>query len=718
MSDNFAFRFDGNGGLKNKNLAVFCSAEVRPDQITKVIKEDCDKNFLPGLVCLICSSSYRDEIKNLNENDTFLSEIENLLGIEKRVAFFEIDQHGEILVLPFGSKESDSVNPISIQQGGMLEIFRTRRGIITSSPNYHFVKPSGQHCDKFIRASNLLVSSPEVMFLASPLMSYITSSIKRIYVDTSSIAYLVLTAIQMKPPGLVSKISIHSFESYSGVNKNYDFVEDDSSLIVISATTSASLAEEIVNNTTFLYRQIVTLFHTGLPENQKGIFDISKALSTKIVSTSPEDCEFCKRGAKSISISGDQFLPETPKDELVVIRKPDFTKKRESFFNDFATRKVLHWSVNSAGTGPHKEHFYIDVKKELTCTNSKLKPALIRAFNKNVSQNMDVIVSVGGYGADALANEVKKLSSEKMTIYELSSLNESCVKTFKSVVVVSGAITSGRKLLSASRKLRALGSDSVICYIVGFSKLPTPEAFEQLRKDLEQGGHNLVILKHAPMPRIKEHTKTSWNYEAELLSKFDDPFMDTGILFPELLVQRSAELIRGSSIPLFLPTPAGVQLRLRKTFAFWSDLNLDTDKATQADVYWTIQSVIHDLRLKSEEKGLASTYHSTLISPVCFDRYNDGVIQACILRSAQPVELNYSGDEFFSRQMTDVICSALSSWDSDHGEGLLEFLLALACKRLQVLDKHLGEIIALGTAEMPDSITFFLDYISKLRMNT
>jgi hypothetical protein len=181
-----------------------------------------------------------------------------------------------------------------------------------------------------------LVFSPEVMFLALPLMIYITPSIKRIYIDTSSIAYLVLTAIQMKATSFVSKISIQSFESYSGVIKNYDFIEDESSLIVISATTSGSLADEIVNNSTFGYHQIVTLFHTGLSERQKGIFDILKAIPTKIVSTSPENCEFCKREAKSISISGDQFLPETPKDELV-IRKPDFIKERKSFFNDFAT---------------------------------------------------------------------------------------------------------------------------------------------------------------------------------------------------------------------------------------------------------------------------------------------------------------------------------------------------------------------------------------------
>jgi hypothetical protein len=164
-----------------------------------------------------------------------------------------------------------------------------------------------------------------------------------------------------------------------------------------------------------------------------------------------------------------------------------------------ATRNILCWNVNSVGTGPHKEHFYIDLGKELQGPDSKLMLSLIRTFNRNVSQNMNDIVSVDGCGAGALATKIKRLSNGKMEIHELNSLNDSSVKEFKSVVVVSEAITSGRKLLSASIKLKALDSDSVICYIIGFSKFPTLEASEQLRKDLEQGGHNLVILKYAPM---------------------------------------------------------------------------------------------------------------------------------------------------------------------------------------------------------------------------
>jgi hypothetical protein len=34
----------------------------------------------------------------------------------------------------------------------------------------------------------------------------------------------------------------------------------------------------------------------------------------------------------------------------------------------------------------------------------------------------------------------------------------------------------------------------------------------------------------------------------------------------------------------------------------------------QADVYWTISAILHDLRLESAGKSLGSVYHITLIA--------------------------------------------------------------------------------------------------------
>lgn len=122
--------------------------------------------------------------------------------------------------------------------------------------------------------------------------------------------------------------------------------------------------------------------------------------------------------------------------------------------------------------------------------------------------------------------------------------------------------------------------------------------------------------------------------------------------------------------------------------------------------------------MKSDENGLASTYHTTLISPACFDRYNDGVIQACLLRSAKPVELNYAVDEEFSRQMTDVLHSVISNWSNNQGEAALEFLLALWLGRLQLFEEHIGKLLKLLANErpnMPIEMQFMLNQIETRR---
>lgn len=708
MSEVFSFRFPGERGLKRENLAVFCSGEIGTDQIIKAIKDDCEKVFIPRVICLICYQSNISRVETLVSETSLISEVNDLLGEEDRVCILSADDCGNLIPVSSELKQLEFGKTSDVRKYGVIDIFQRRKGVITSSPTYHFVKPSGKHCDKFIRASNLLISSAEVMFLALPLMKFISPSIRKIYIDTSSIAYLVLTAMQMKGDDFSKNITIHSFESYSGINKDYDFVEAESSLVVISATTSSSLTDGLLDRTNFQSSQIVTLFHTGLPITHLGIFDISDALGAGITSEKPDECPFCKAGSKLIRIAGDQFLPETPKDDLVVIRKPDFSKKRERFFEKYATKSLLRWEVESLARDHQNEHFYFDVARELEGKNSELNKSLRKAFNKNVSQDMKHIVSVGGSGADALAKRIREFSEGKMEIHELDELDESTIKNFNSVLVVSGAITSGRRLLSASRKLRVLPDDAVICYLVAVSKLATDEASIQLEKDLVQGGHSLVILETSPMPRLKEYDKTSWDYERDIYQEETDPFSGDSVI-PTLLKERASQLNSFGTDQLFLPAPNGLPLKLRDTFAFWTGLrDVKTSDASQADVYWTIQSVVHDLRIKSDEKGLASIYHSTLISPVCFDRYNDGVIQACILRTAKPVELNYTVDELFSRQMADVICSSVSSWENEQGEGALEFLVALVCDRLRINDEHLGEVVKLMTDEMPEIMRFFL----------
>jgi hypothetical protein len=706
MNTSFSFRFLENIKDNRQSLVVFCSSHINQDQVIKCIKEESEQLPIHNNVYLIALDEHKEDLKNLISNSSFINEFSAVSNVDaSKLKGLTIDGFGDFLKIDSGIRCNNKV-ATSILQSGSLEIFKSRKGVITSSSSYHFEKPSGDHCNKFIRTSNLLISSAEVTFLALSLLPSLNPHISRIYIDTSSIAFLISTAVQLSANCDPRNVAIASFESYAVFNQSYDFIEDEKSLIVISATTSGSLVKKMMDTTVFPKNQYVTLFHVNLPNDQRGLFDVSSVIEGGITSVKPEKCQFCMRGAKLIKISGDQFLPETPKHELFVIRKSDF-KDREYFFKEFATKNVLEWNKSPSKTAEYNELYYINVKNAIENIAESFRNSLKKLKKRYVAKDVNALISLGDEGSEALAEYLK----DDLTVYSADKLSDEDVEIFNSVIVVAGAITSGRKLLSVSRKLRGLKDCSTITYFVGFSKLPTKDAVDQLKKDLEQGGHQFVLVRDCSMPRVKKDTFTAWDSETEHWKSFksDDPMCLVEIEIPDYFSLRQAKLQNKdfTANDLFLTDPIGNPLKLRPTFAFWSGLDLDTEKASQADVFWAIQAVLHDLRIKSQDKGLATTYHITLISPVCFDRFNDGVIQAGLLRAAKPVELDYSIDENFSRQMTDIIISTLKNWDNAQGEGALEFLLALSSERMRLLKPHLREILDLLRDHQNELLRFF-----------
>lgn len=725
MSDYFAFRFFEPSDDKRKSLAIFFSSKISLDLIAKALKDDVTKNLVPKNVYLISADVSPLTKQHCCSDEAFVREFDSYIGeIESKLHCISFDKNGVFL-------SRDDIDELKVSKelqqnilhSGMLVIFKKHAGLVESKHGYHFIKPSGDHCDKFIRASNLLVMGVEVTFLAVSLLPFMHRDLRRIYVDTSSISFLISTAIQQFENFDNAFPTINSFASYAALDESYDFVEDESSLILISATTSGSLAKRILSNTSFPKHQVITLFHINLPSEQTGVFDVSEAINGRLISSKEAACSLCKRGDKLIRIAGDQFLPENPKHDLLVIKKSHFSREREEFFGEFAARNFLGWNYSTTSGRGGKEHFFVDVELILSNQPTKFSASLLKNFNKYLSRDLETIISLDDEGSKVFSQKVREhigQSEDKLNWLAASEVDEKTMKDRASVLVLAGAITSGRSLLSIARKLRCIDPSATITYMVAFSKLPSKEAYEQLRKDLSQGGNNFIAIEYCPLPRVKEYTKTAWDWEREVLQPFgtDDPLGDPSFGLPTILANRVDKLLedKGDKDALFLVDPNGHKLKLRRTFAFWSNLNFSDkrlEQISQSDVYWTIQAVLHDLRNQSQNSGLATPYHTTLISPANFDRYNDGLIQACLLRAAHPIEMDYRLDKVFSRQMTDVISSILTNWDNAQGEAVLEFLMALWTGRICLTESHLREVLELRDSSMTDEITFILDRLSE-----
>ncbi|MBF9255807.1 hypothetical protein I2I11_21085 [Pontibacter sp. 172403-2] len=103
--------------------------------------------------------------------------------------------------------------------------------------------------------------------------------------------------------------------------------------------------------------------------------------------------------------------------------------------------------------------------------------------------------------------------------------------------------------------------------------------------------------------------------------------------------------------------------------------------------------MLNEIRNKGR---LAQTeYVRNLISPGNFIRFNDGIIQACILRAATDDELRYDLSYEMSLEMQSVLGDMIIHFSDDHAEALNEFFYAIALRKLRLTNNGLHECIKL-----------------------
>ena len=84
-----------------------------------------------------------------------------------------------------------------------------------------------------------------------------------------------------------------------------------------------------------------------------------------------------------------------------------------------------------------------------------------------------------------------------------------------------------------------------------------------------------------------------------------------------------------------------------------------------------------------------------------FVRFNDGILQASLLRASRSCELDYSASDDFSRQFTAACLTVLRSCDHDVGDAALEFVYALVTRKVALRQqdrKQLFETIGRNAA--------------------
>lgn len=630
---------------------------------------------------------------------------------------------------------------------GLVKIFKERGGLIESEGSHHFVFPSGKHCNKFLRTGNILLHSSEIYFIAFCLLEFLKgATVTKISCDTSSISTLAFAVQDIKRRIIgdaYKMLPVDSFSSYEGIIKAS--IDDlASSFILISSSTSANIINRILDaHNVIQKRNIIILYFLGdsnsYTENKEQILcNLTKSDSNPngIVYYdtygNSSECVHCKSGSHAIEIRGDVFLLEKPKVNRIKIKKSDAPKYLSDFMEEFRSKAVskgnvlrINYKEKDVPKPGLNYDIYIDfhaivneVSRKNSIAYSKFKQKLFAYINQYIPSNTKYIVSLEDEGSKSLSKLILKTIKDNYASRKAPVIigqNDVSTKisesTNGSIVIVASVIANGKNLLYLSRALRKYDNVRIV-YFIGLVRMKNVEMYDFLKSNLKQGQYgveNSTLVDVLNINCNNEVKNTCWHIELNFLKELKDLVDEQEEELLKFVSDRIIKLqscenisIKGIANDLFYNTiSSNIPLELRKGFAFF-DFSGYHKKVSQADVYFTISNVLNNLR-NVKKTLVQSEYVRNLIDPGNFNRFNDGIIQSSLLRSAYLGELSYDIDNEMSIEMMGILETMIKYHTQDQGEALLEFLYALACQKLTLKKDHLKIIneLAISTITNP-----------------
>ncbi|EKO3503493.1 hypothetical protein LIA67_001049 [Vibrio fluvialis] len=715
MKNFYFYKADLISDKPNVMVCFYAGGKFNFESFCNEVVTQFNSSIFTRDIVFITPEFNKEDISSKLLNDGAQSKIKDRINSFQELYFHTcfIKRNGKFDISIFNEAKSplSNKNVQYLIEFGIYNIITSRNLIIEAHSNIHFIKPSGKHSNKFIDVKNLLESSAEITFIAATLLKLSPANVNKIYVDTSGIfplAYALSNLIRAFDSS-ADLISIDSFGSYGGL-EGYEFSSDENTLVIISASTSNNLFERLKKNSSLEKASLVSVIMTQVNDtDQKVLVEFDKykvkfceSYFKHFESYDENECPMClKEHSIPIALDKSRFVFEAPRTECYLPLAVDSDKNLRDLIHQYKNLDAFRCLYDGVdGTKNPTPEFFIDVSKIIE--QEEFKKKVKNNINRFFPLNTGSIIHCNDEGAKELAELIKKNVSElKLNVEVYDGEIPSNVVPNKGIVVVAGSLESGKSLLNISRALRKY-SNLPITYIVGFAKYNSETEFKKLQMDLKFsegpcGHHQFHVIEKMLLP-INEHKENSWVKEIEILMELKAKYSSEEKLLSELearyklLRGASSNMIRGLGNELFLKSPNNQPLVLGPTFAFWNKGdNYDYFKH-QATVYFTISSVLQRLRTVAKNNGtvpLGAGYIIRQLDPLLFDRFNEGIIQASILRTAKSRELDYSAADDKSRIIGSLIERMLKLPEAEDSRGLPEILLALCTKKLQVKRDHL-----------------------------
>nr|WP_315475949.1 hypothetical protein [uncultured Undibacterium sp.] len=666
--------------------------------MSDAIEESVRLVLFPDAIAIICSPDEIDLVEAGFESSS-LTQAANRTSNKISLCLCLANKDGKItfkknLRNPVADLESIiNDNSDSIVQSGLKELFSAPHIAVRPPPGFAFVKPSGDRSTQFLRTEEALTETEYVQFVSFALLDRIHQrevTLKRpievIYIDTmgiSSVAYTIrerycaLYGHQMP--------RIESFHSHGGL-EDLNIPQTGTSFCIISASQSMRLERLWRETTKCQPCEVVTLL-------------------TLDSATSSEDALYALQGAtpqekdianlKDLRIAGERFVPEEIKPKKILLRQPKHKVPNANLFAKYFTGKDF-LRIQTRGSNPTAKVRPIYLEPSRILKNKEFKHYLSKVLQQKVAISLQAVIYQDDAASKSLAkycvSELKKIDGipRDFKILPESNLNIDVLNQDGALLIVAAVVGRGSKLLSISRDLRSLHTGART-YIIGAQISETEEQIKGLSRNLEYSASKAqILIERFASVAIGNGIQRSYACEHDFYQRIGahEPKHHLHPWWKQALGTKE-----GSTEYSLFPTGEKLNqaIKLRPDFAYW-DFKYNENFIHTPALMMTISAILQNAResetLAVENRLATDAFQQVVLDPENFARYNDGAIQAALLKAALPSELDYTSDNEASQYILEFVTKIFLKFNTPQGEAALEFALALRTGKLKITKTH------------------------------
>lgn len=702
MNSLFMFPWDYDG--REFRVLFKGPGHVPPSYFEEAIKAAAQTVLYPDGIIILALSGDAQDLHSTIKDDNFTSSLRRLAGkTGVYAALIQPNQNtADIQIITKNSRSDFIATELRKQQvlslflrAGIAQAFKSDRLILPAPPGYHFQKPSGDGSSHFIKTEEALSRSEIVDFLALTLLTRMghKENIKTIYIDTmgiSSVAYALREMLRFTTGRLIPRIvSFHSHNGFEAISAPIP----GTAYCIISASSSLSLEKRWKEKTNCADDEVITLLtFKDTPSSDRSLFQLDRPKDWA------ERSKLASRGTKGMRTLGERFQQEQMPPKKITLSR-DYHPSEEA--KDISALFWKHDFLDVDVSTPNGKRRTLYGNGDLLVKQQEFQDWLKKQMRSNVPASIQGIIYQDDPPSKLLAEEcqtlLKNFSISLQWGIHSSNDYESHIKnldTERGLLIVAAIIGQGHKLLGISRDLRPYHTGSKT-YIVGIQICETVREQHFLKTNVAntKDGTNRFL----PWKRLATGPGLRLSLEHER-------HLQTDISLRPLLSQRhNRQVSVGLRERSFLPTANNDEaLELRKDFLFWPE-GYDPGAQNAPLVLATIGAILERARtdpsllerprtmlpLPEAHRLTSDIFQQVLLDPHNFDRFNDGIIQAALLRQALPSELDYSCTHEESGFMREFLMKIFSARFKPQGEAALEFAFAIATRRLQIQEKDL-----------------------------